>query len=121
MRHVPAVLLHGHPPQTNAFYAPFASGGCSSRARFPLLVLGAHAVRNVGYFGPVSPDGQGDRNNRCVPVHRTAQILTRSKNSDKAMFHTENAGLLSKSAVFALQTYASPGVGGLVTENLTYQ
>ena len=40
-------------------------------------------------------------------------MLTQSKNSDKAMFHTENAGLLSKSAVFALRTYASLVVGGL--------
>ena len=40
----------------------------------------------------------------CVPIHRAAQILTQSQNSDEAMFHTENAGLLSKSAVFALWT-----------------
>ena len=39
----------------------------------------------VGYFGPVSPDGQGDGNNDCVPIHRTAQILNHSKNSGKAM------------------------------------
>ena len=73
----------------------------------------ARAVRKVGSFGPVSPDGQGDRNNYCVLAHRTAQILTQSKNLDKAMFHTENAGLLSKSAVFALQTHPSLVVGGL--------
>ena len=29
------------------------------------------------------------------------------------MFHTENAGVLSKSAVFTLRTYASLVVGGL--------
>ena len=59
------------------------------------------------------PDGQGDRNYYCVPMHRTAQILIQSKSSDKAMFHSKNAGLLSKSAVFALQTYASLVVIGL--------
>ena len=42
----------------------------------------ACAVRKVGYFGPVFPDGQGDRSNDCVPMHGTAQILTQSKNSD---------------------------------------
>ena len=35
------------------------------------------------------------------------------KNSDKAPFHTENGGLLSKSAFFALRTSASLVVGGL--------
>ena len=59
------------------------------------------------------PDGQGNRGNYCVPRNRTAQILTQPKNSDDSMFHTENAKLLSKSAVFALRTYASPVVGGL--------
>ena len=62
---------------------------------------------------PFSPDGQGDRSNYRVPIHRTAQILTQSKNSDKAVFHAENATLLSKSAVFALRTHASRVVGGL--------
>ena len=38
----------------------------------------ARAVRKVGYFGPVFPDGQGDRGNYCVPMRRTAQILTQS-------------------------------------------
>ena len=71
------------------------------------------AVRKGGYFGPVSPNSPGDRNTLCVPMHRTAQILSKSKNSDKAMSHTENAGLLSKSAVFALQTCVSRVVGGL--------
>ena len=69
-------------------------------------------MRKVGHFGPVSPNGQGDRSNYLFPTHRTAQILTQSKNSDKAIFHTENAGLLSKSAVFAPRTYASLVVGG---------
>ena len=73
----------------------------------------ARAVRKVGYFGSVSPDGQGDRSNYGVPIRRTAQILTQSKNSDKVMFHTENAGLLSKSAASALRTHASLVVGGL--------
>ena len=36
-----------------------------------------------------------------------------SPRTHKAMFHIENAGLLSKSVVFALQTYASVVVGGL--------
>ena len=70
-------------------------------------------MRKVGYFGPIFPDGQGDRKNYCVPMHRTAQILTEYKSVDKAMFHTENARLLSESAVFALWTYASRVVGGL--------
>ena len=70
-------------------------------------------VQKVGYFGPLSPDGQGDCGNHCVPIHRTARILTQSKNPDKAMFHAENARLLSKSAVFALQMYISRVVGGL--------
>ena len=34
------------------------------------------AVRKVGYFGPIFPDGQGDHSNYCVPIHRTVQILT---------------------------------------------
>ena len=70
----------------------------------------ARAVRKIGYFGPVSPDGQGGCNNSCVAVHRTAQIVTQFRHLDRGMFHTENAALLSKSA---LQTYASLVVGGL--------
>ena len=34
------------------------------------------AVRKVGYFGPGSPDGQGDRRNCCAPIHRATQIRT---------------------------------------------
>ena len=60
----------------------------------------ARAVRKVGYFGPMFPDGPGDRSNDCVPIHRTAQILTQSQNSDnevkQTMFRTENARLPSK-------------------------
>ena len=52
------------------------------------------AVRDVGCFGPGSPDGQGDRKDCCVRIHRTAQVLTQSTNSDSAPFHTESAGLL---------------------------
>ena len=44
-------------------------------------------------FSTIFPDGQGDHRNHCVPTHRTAQIPTQSKNSDKqlkrTMFHTE--------------------------------
>ena len=72
---------------------------------------------------PCSPDGQGDRSNCRVPMHRTAQILTQSKNSDNAVFHAENATLLSKSAVFALRMHASRVWGGacrVVTGSLTY-
>ena len=65
----------------------------------------ARAVRKGGHFGPVSPDGQADRGNHCVPRRRTTQILTQSQNSDtelkQSMFHTENPRLLCKSAVFA--------------------
>ena len=49
----------------------------------------ARAMQKVGYYGPVSPDGQGDCDHYCVHMHKTAQILTQSKNSDKAIFHTE--------------------------------
>ena len=49
-------------------------GGCTVRC--------ARAVRKVGYFGPVSPDGEGDCGHYCVPMHRTAQILTQSKNPE---------------------------------------
>ena len=65
-------------------------------------------------FGPV---GQAYCCNYYVPIHWTAWILTQSKNSDnelqQTMFHTENARLLCKSAVCALQPYASLLVGGL--------
>ena len=44
----------------------------------------ACAVRKVGYFRPVSSDGQGDRNHHSVPIHRTARILTQSKNPQTA-------------------------------------
>ena len=64
----------------------------------------ARNVRTVGYFGPLSPNGEGDRSNYRVPIHRAAQILTQSKNLGndlkQTMFHTDNARL-SKSAVFA--------------------
>ena len=67
-------------------------------------------------FRPVFPDDQGDCGNFCSPVHRTAQIVTQSQKSEnefnQPMFHTENARLLSESAVFALWTYASLVVGG---------
>ena len=69
------------------------------------LVL-AQGGGGVGYFGPIFPDGQGDRRNYCVPMHRTTQISTH--------FPTKNARLLSKlskSAVFTLWTHASPVVG----------
>ena len=56
-------------------------------------------MRKVGCCGPGFPDGQGDRGNHCVPMHRTAQTPTQSKNSanelKQMMFHTENARLLS--------------------------
>ena len=42
----------------------------------------ARAVRKVGHFGPVSPDGQGNCGKPCVPIHRTAHIRTQTKNSD---------------------------------------
>ena len=52
----------------------------SRGAHLALCPRCARAVRQVGYFAPVFPDGQGDRGNYCVPVHRTTQILTQSKN-----------------------------------------
>ena len=65
-------------------------------------IIGIHSVRLGG------PDGQGDRSNYCVPIRSTTQILTQPKNLDnefkQTMSDTENARLLSKSAVFALWT-----------------
>ena len=90
-----------HPPT----YAPRHPWGRTVRC--------ARAVRKVGYFGPVSPDGRGDRSNCCVPMRRTAQILTQSKNSDDELkqttFHTENATSLSECAVFAPWTQFGGG------------
>ena len=66
------------------------------------------AKSRLFFFGPVFPDGQGDRGHYCVPRHRTTRILTQSKNSDdelkQTMFPTNNARVLSKSAVLALWT-----------------
>ena len=39
----------------------------------------ARAVRKVGSFGPVSPDGQDDRSHYRVPIRSTAHIPTQSK------------------------------------------
>ena len=90
---------------------------CRSPGPRGCTVRCARALRKVGYFRPVSPDGQRDRSNYCVPVCRTAQILTQSNNSEdelnQPMFHTENARLLSESAVLAPWAYAPPVVGGL--------
>ena len=65
---------------------------------------------------PIIPDGQGDRSNHRVPIRRTAQILTRSKNSDNELnqpiFPTKNARLPSESAGFAPWAYAPPVAGG---------
>ena len=41
----------------------------------------ARAVQKVGYCGHIFSDGQGDRSEHCVAIHRTTQILTQSKNS----------------------------------------
>ena len=72
----------------------------------------ARAVRKVGYFRPVFPDGQGDSGDYRVPIHRITEILTQSKDSDnelkQSILHTANGRLLSEPAVFALWTYASP-------------
>ena len=68
----------------------------------------ACAVQKVGYFGPISPNGQGDGGHDCVARRRTAQIPIQSKNSDdelkQTVFPTKNARLLSKSGVVALWT-----------------
>ena len=69
------------------------------------------AVRQVGYFEPVFPDGQGDCVTTVSPYTGLLRFLvyTQSKNSDdelkQTMFHMENARLLSESAVFAMCTY----------------
>ena len=68
-------------------------------------------------FSTVSPYGQGDCGNSCVPRRRPTEIRTQSKNSDyefkRTMFHTANARLLSESAGFAPWTYASPVLRGV--------
>ena len=92
------------------------TGSCNMGARRALCPRCARAVRKVGYFGPVSPDGQRDRSTYCVPIRRTAQMPTQSKtqimSSNKPYFPTTNARLLSKSAVCALWTQpARWGVG----------
>ena len=73
------------------------------------------AVQEVGYSGPIFPDGRGDRSTYCVPMHRTTHILTQSKNSDngleQTMFHTKSTRLLSESAFFALWAYVFAVVG----------
>ena len=73
---------------------------------------GQICTKSTNHSRPIFPDGQGDRGNYCVPMRRTAPILTQSKNSDnelkQTMFHTENASLLSESAVFVLWRW---GVG----------
>ena len=102
----------GPAPPGGRLLLPVANGGTLRANARPPFGGATCTVRKIGYFGPVFPDGQ-DRSNYCVPIHSNAQILTQSKNSDKALFHTENAGLLSKSAVFALRTYASLVVGSL--------
>ena len=65
----------------------------------------AFAVRKVGYFGPVFPDGPGDQYTYRVPIHRAAGILTQSKDSDKevkqTIFSNPNARLLSMGSVSA--------------------
>ena len=87
MLHPSTLCLHAVTLPRNSFYVPTMVARC------------ARAVRKVGYFGPVFPDGQGDCGNHCVPMHRTAQILTQSKNSHneltQTIFRTKNARLLS--------------------------
>ena len=83
-------------------------GGCAVRC--------ARAVRNT-HLGPISPDGRGDHSTFCVPMCRTAQILTQSQHSgnelNRPTFPTNNAGLLSVSACFPPGDVALPVVGGL--------
>ena len=87
-----------------------------SELKSAMIGVAVCAVRKVGYFGSVFHYEQGDHSNYCVPRHRTTQILTQSKNSDndlkQTVFHTENARLLSESAVFAFVDEAPPLVGG---------
>ena len=68
----------------------------------------ARAVRKVGYLGPITPEGQGDRGHYSMPIRRPVQILTQSNHSDdelkQTIFPTANAGLLSESAVVAPRT-----------------
>ena len=89
---------------------------------------GAHHAlcRRCAKSGPIFPDGQGERSNYRVPMHKTTQILTQSKISDnelqQTILPTKNTKLLSKSAVFALWTYLTLWwvVIRVVTGKLTY-
>ena len=108
----------------------FHSGRCSTSERHPAstsinarqqassrdtLGLRRALCENWASFAPFSPDGQDDHSHYRVPRHGTARILTQPKNSDnepkQTIFHTEDAGLLSGSAAFALRMYAPPAVG----------
>ena len=76
----------------------------------------ARAVRKVGYFGPVSPDGQGDCGNYCLPRHRTTQILTQSKNSDNKL---NKLCFILKMPDFCLNLLFSPCVAWVVFRVVT--
>ena len=53
---------------------------CTSNSPPPERRFRGRIVRCApGHFGPVFPDGKGDRGNYGVPIHGTAQILTQSK------------------------------------------
>ena len=59
-------------------------------------------LSQIACLSPIFTDGQGDRSSYYVPIHRTNQILTQSKNSDnelkQTIFPKKNARLLSESA-----------------------
>ena len=59
--------------------------------------------------------GQGDRSSYCVPIHRTAQILTQSKNSEnelkQTMVHSEDTRLLFSICCCCPMDVAPPGGG----------
>ena len=74
------------------------------------------AVRKGGSFGPVSPDGQGDRRHCRVPVCRTAQILTQSKNSGnefKRCFTLQTPDCCSNLLLLPGGCSSPPVVGGV--------
>jgi len=108
-RHAPSALRTGPPglcrgqpptPPKNTFCLP---NGVPCRGR---TVRCACTVRKVGHFGPVSPDGQGDRcvTTVCPSAGLLGFLLGPKPQSQSSLHFTANARLLSESAVVARRT-----------------